>query len=151
MGWYNRVADDLGIIPQFIETSNLKLSNHRKDTTIHGNLEQNLSRLPGITETVWSELQEIEAILEYLHIQLRKVRSGLFKKYSENYNKALSSRDADKYIDGEEEVINFEILINDVALVRNNYLGIMKALETKGFQMSSIVKIRTAGMEDITL
>ena len=47
------------------------------------------------------------------------------------------------------EVIDFETLINEVALLRNKYLGIMKGLDTKQWQLGHIVRLRTAGMEDV--
>jgi len=90
-------------------------------------------------------------VLNFLNIQLRKIRRKHFQKYLENYGRALSSRDAEKYVDGEDEVIDFETLINEVALMRNRYLGIMKGLDTKQWQMGHIVRLRTAGMEDIEI
>ena len=63
----------------------------------------------------------------------------------------LSSRDAEKYVDGEQEVVNYEIMINEVALIRNKWLGIMKGLESKNFMLGHVVRLRAAGMEDITL
>ena len=63
----------------------------------------------------------------------------------------MTSRDAEKYVDGEDEVVDFETLINEVALLRNKWLGIMKGLEAKQWQMGHIVRLRTAGMEDITI
>jgi hypothetical protein len=67
----------------------------------------------------------------------------------ENYARALTSRDAEKYTDGEDEVIDYETLINEVAYLRNRWLGILKGLETKQWQMGHVVRLRTAGMEDI--
>jgi hypothetical protein len=109
------------------------------------------SALPGITEYRFNQLQEIEAVLNFLNIQLRKIRRKHFQKYLENYNRALTSRDAEKYVDGEQEVIDFEVLINEVALVRNRWLGILKGIDTKQWQLGHIVRLRTAGMEDITI
>jgi hypothetical protein len=63
----------------------------------------------------------------------------------------LSSRDAEKYVDGEDEVIDYETLINEVALLRNTWLGILKGLESKNFMLGHIVRLRAAGMEDISL
>jgi len=36
-------------------------------------------------------------------------------------------------------------------LVRNKYIGIIKALEAKQFQINNVVKLRAAGLEDISL
>ena len=123
----------------------------RKEVGVYGNIEKNLAGLPGITERRFNQLQEIEAVLNYLNIQLRKIRTKHFKKYLENYQRALTSRDVEKYVDGEDEVVDFETLINEVALLRNKWLGIMKGLEAKQWQMGHIVKLRTAGMEDISI
>ena len=114
-------------------------------------VERNIKELPGHTEHRFNQLQEIEAVLNFLNIQLRKIRRKHFQKYLENYQRALSSRDVEKYVDGEDEVVDMETIINEVALLRNKWLGVMKGLETKQWQMGHIVRLRTAGMEDITV
>ena len=48
-----------------------------------------------------------QAILQYLNIELRRLRSKHFKKYLENYQRALSSRDVEKYVDGESDVADY--------------------------------------------
>ena len=149
--WYNRVVSDLGTIPDFIAHYERELVSAKSDCRIGGLVEKNLKELPGITEQRFYQLQEIEAVLNYLNIQLRKIRRKHFQKYLEAYARALTSRDAEKYVDGEDEVIDFETIINEVALLRNKWLGIMKGLETKQWQLGHITKLRTAGMEDITV
>jgi len=146
--WYTRITQDLASLPDFVSYYQTELVDARKECSVKGNIERNLSALPGITEFRFNQLQEIEAVLNYLNIQLRQIRRQYFQKYLENYNRALSSRDVDKYVDGEPEVVNFEVLINEVALLRNNYLGILKGLESKNFMLGHISKLRCAGMED---
>jgi uncharacterized protein YfdQ (DUF2303 family) len=147
--WYNRVVADLGKIPDFISYYEKELDRAKAEVKIGGLIERNLKELPGVTEHRFYQLQEIEAVLGYLNIQLRKIRRKHFQKYLEAYARALTSRDAEKYVDGEDEVIDYETIINEVALLRNRWLGIMKGLEVKQWQIGHIVKLRTAGMEDI--
>jgi hypothetical protein len=149
--WYSKVTNDLGNIPDFIAHYEKELDEARRDCRIGGLVEKNITALPGITEHRFNQLQEIEAILNHLNIQLRKIRRRHFQKYLEGYARALTSRDAEKYVDGEDEVIDFETIINEVALLRNRWLGIMKGLDSKQWQMGHIVRLRTAGMEDITV
>ena len=149
--WYSRVTANLGVIPDFIAHYERELELAKRDCHIGGLVEKNITALPGITEHRFYQLQEIEAILNYLNIQLRKIRRRHFQKYLEGYARALTSRDAEKYVDGEDEVIDFETIINEVAFLRNRWLGIMKGLDTKQWQMGHIVRLRTAGMEDITV
>jgi hypothetical protein len=148
MNWYSKITADLGEIPAFMIYYENELEKARKDVRITGKIEKNLAELPGITEFRFNQLQEIEAILNYLNIQLNKIRRKHFQKYLENYNRTLSSREAEKYVDGEDEVINYETLINDVALIRNKWLGIMKGLESKNFTIGHMTKLKCAGMED---
>ena len=149
--WYNKVTGSLAQLPNFISYYEKELENAKSDVTVHGHVETNIKELPGVTEHRFHQLQEIEAVLEYLNIELRRTRRKHFKNYLENYQRSLSSRDVEKYVDGENEVVDMEILINEVALLRNKWLGIMKGLDTKQWQLGHIVKLRTAGMEDITL
>ena len=151
MNWYTRITQNITVIPDFITHYENELSQAKSEVKIYGNVEKNIANLPGITEHRFNQLQEIEAVLQYLNIQLRKIRRKHFQKYLEAYNRALTSRDAEKYVDGEEEVIDFETIINEVALLRNRWLGIMKGLEAKQWQMGHIVRLRTAGMEDIQI
>jgi len=149
--WYNRVVANLGEIPDFIAHYERELDQARAEVRLGGLVERNIKELPGITEHRFNQLQEIEAVLNYLNIQLRKIRRKHFQKYLEGYARALTSRDAEKYVDGEDEVIDFEAIINEVALLRNKYLGILKGLDSKQWMSGHIVKLRTAGMEDISL
>jgi len=149
--WYNRVTADLGEIPDFIAYYENELVSARRDCAIGGMVERNITALPGVTEHRFNQLQEIEAVLNHLNIQLRKIRRKHFQKYLEGYARALTSRDAEKYVDGEDEVIDFETIINEVAFLRNRFLGVMKAMESKNFMLGHVVRLRAAGMEDIQL
>ena len=151
MNWHTKVSQNLTAIPDFINYYELELVNARKQVGIYGRVEKNITDLPGVTEERFGQLQEIEAVLNYLNIELRKLRRKFFQKSLEGYNRVLSSRDAEKYVDGEQEVVDYEIMINEVSLIRNKFLGILKGLESKNFMLGHVVRLRAAGMEDITL
>ena len=149
--WYSRVTTNLSAIPDFISHYENELEQARQDCRLGGVVERNIKELPGITEHRFNQLQEIEAVLNYLNIQLRKIRRRHFQKYLEAYARALSDRVAEKYVDGEDEVIDMETIINEVAFLRNRFLGIMKGLDSKQWMSGHIVRLRTAGMEDVTV
>lgn len=121
----------------------------RKETLIYGSLEKQSITLPQIVETRFSQLQEIESILELLNIKLKQIRALCFRKFLEKYPKQLSSREAEKFVDGEKDVVEMSILINRFSLVRNLFLSLHKALETKVFQINNVTKLRVAGLEDV--
>lgn len=151
MNWYAKVSKDIGNIPDAIAYYESELLEAKKEVKITGVVERAAAAMPGIVEHRFNQLQEIEAILEYLNIELRRLRSSFFRKYLENYQRALSSRDCEKFVDGEADVIDFEKIINEFALLRNKWLGIIKGLDIKQWQVSNVIKLRVAGMEDASL
>ena len=151
MGWYSEISRDISRIPDAIDFFERELIDARSEVKLKGNVERAAAEMPGLVEHRFNQLQEIEAILEYLNIELRRLRSSFFKKYLENYQRALSSRDVEKYVDGEADVVDYEKVINEFALMRNKWLGVLKALDQKQWQITNIVKLRVAGMEDASL
>lgn len=151
MGWYSKISRDINEIPNAIQYFNGELQQARLEVKLSGKVEKAAAELPGIVEHRFNQLQEIEAILEYLNIELRRLRSVYFKKYLENYQRALSSRDVEKYVDGEADVVDYEKIINEFALLRNKWLGVLKGLDQKQWQITNIVKLRVAGMEDASV
>jgi len=149
--WYSEVSRNINRIPDAIAYFESELNDAKKEVKLSGNVERASSAMPGIVEHRFNQLQEIEAILNYLNIELRRLRSSYFKKYLENYQRALSSRDVDRYVDGEADVVDYEKIINEFALMRNKWLGVLKGLDQKQWQITNIVKLRVAGMEDASV
>ena len=150
--WYYTVTADLSRIPEFIDHFESELAKARSELTLKGKaLEKHAAELPGIVEMRFSQLQEVEAVLEYLNVQLARDRSREFKRFLETYPKALSSRDAEKYVDGVQAIVDSTLLINEVALLRNKYLGITRGLDAKNFMLGHATKLRVAGLDDATV
>ncbi len=151
MQWYNRCRDDMSLLPDMVEFFNKELADAQTETKIRGSLEKNSQDLPGIVSHRFNQLQEIESVLKFLNVKYDKMRSDHYRRYLERYNRELSDRSIEKYIDGESDIVDMNNLINEVALVRNKYLGIMKGLDAKGFSLGNITRLRIAGMNDAEL
>ena len=151
--WYRKVVTNLDNLPDAIEFFENELEYARtNDLNMKGRrLEQISAEVPRVVEHRYNQLQEIEAILEYLNIKLQGIRTEAFRNYLEHNNRALSSRDAGVYADGDSGVVDMAILVNEFALLRNKWIGLHKALEAKNFQINNIVKLRTAGLDDTTI
>lgn len=149
--WYSKVTaneNDFSPLVDAIVYFEHELEEARTEVKLKGSVEKASARLSGIMTHRFGQLQEVEAILRYLEIRLSKVKGAAFKKFLEGYQKVLSSRDAEKYAEADDKVIELALLINQTALVRNQYLAIMKGLDAKSFQIHNLVKLKTAGMED---
>lgn len=154
MSWFNKLTgnpEDYSIVLEAYDYYLEQLEDARKEVALNGRLEQASSMLPGIVEYRFNQLQEVEAILELLNIRFNKLKNSKLKHFLEHYNKALSSRDAEKYAESDIEVVTMAEIINQVAFIRNKYLGIMKALDSKSFQINNITRLRCAGLEDADL
>jgi hypothetical protein len=120
----------------------------KPEVIIQGSLEKMSSRLPGQLETRFSQLQEIEAILKYLENILTRVHGKKYRHFLEKNPRQLSSRDAEKYTECDDDVIEISNIINSVSYIRNQFLSILKAFEYKHYQLGHLTKLKTAGMED---
>lgn len=149
--WYSIVSNDITKIPDFIQHYERELAIAKTELNIVGKVERHLTHLPGITQQRFNDLQVIEAVLNFINIEIRRVHKKHFKKYLEHYNRQLSSRDAEKYADGEDEVIEYELLANQVALLRNQYLGITKGLDSKNWMLGNICRLKVAGLDDFNV
>ena len=149
--WFNRVKQDLSALPDMIDFYTAEAEKAHWETRIQGSLEKNAQDLPGQVSHRFGQLQEREAVLKHVNTRYDKLRSDHYRRYLERYNRELSDRSIEKYIDGENDVVSMLDLVNEVALMRNRYLGIMKALDAKNYQMGHIVRLRVAGMNDSEL
>jgi len=151
--WYRIIKNDLTLIPDCLEYYNEEYIEGKKEIKLFGNIEKASSSIPHIVEHRFIQLQDIEAILEYLNIQYRKTRSDVFQKWFENQKSArsLTARECEKYVDSDSYVNDIAELINDVALIRNLYLSLMKGIDAKSWQIGNITRLRVAGLEDASL
>jgi hypothetical protein len=149
--WYNRIVKDLSQLGDAVTYYNQELDVAIKQTHFKGSIERNSQELSGITAERFAQLQDVEAILKYLNIQHDKLRSQHYRKYLERYNRELSDRAIEKYIDGEDDIVSLYELINEVSLVRNRYLAVMRGLEIKHYQIGHVTKLRCSGLEDATV
>lgn len=149
--WFMRVRSDMSVLPDMIDYYNTELEQAQKDTRILGSLEKQNQDLPGQVSYRFNQLQDLESVLKYLNVKYDKMRSDHYRRYLERYNRELSDRSIEKYIDGEPDIVDMLSVINEVALVRNRYLGVMKGFDVKSYSLGNIVRLRIAGMNDAEL
>lgn len=150
--WYFRVIQTgINCIPDFIDYYLLEFEQAKKDVNMNGRIETASQMLAGQSLKRWVQLQEIEAVLEHLNIQYKRLKTDRVKHYRTAVDQSLNRLEAEKWAEGDPEVIEMAILVNTVALVRNKYLGLHQALQVKGFQINNITKLRAGGLEEVEL
>lgn len=146
--WFEIVISDWSKIPDFLDHFENQYMVGKEEVNMKGLLEKASQKLPVIIERRFTQLQILNAALEHFNIHLEKTRSEHYKKFLESYNRALSSRDAEKYVDGVQEVVDIREIVNRIALLRNMFVSLTKAIDAKAFQINNIVKLRAAGLDD---
>ena len=141
----------MGRIPEMLDYYSIELDSAQHENKISGSLEKNAQDLPGMMSHRFSQLQDIEAVLKFLEIRYDKMRSVHYRKYLERYNRELSDRAIEKYIDGEQDIVDMQDIRNEVALTRNKFLALTKGLENKSFMIGHITRLRVVGVNDATL
>jgi len=149
--WYYKVAGDWSELPACLDYFSSEAEIARSELSMKGRLENHAAKIPVITERRFSQLQVLNALVRYFEIERDKTKSHHYKKFLENYQKVLSSRDAEKYAEGEKDVVELEMLINEICMVRNVFTGIIKGLDNKSYTINNISKLRAAGLENAEL
>ena len=82
--WYTLISQDISNVADALDYYETELVLARHDLKIQGVIERISAEMPGIVEHRFTQLQEIEAILELLNIEHRKARSAAFKRFLEH-------------------------------------------------------------------
>lgn len=147
--YFQAVKQNDNALPQALEYFNKEYEEARSEVKVTGKLTECVSKISSRYEYRVSQLQEIEAILKHFEIKLSQSKSKLYQKYLENYQRALSSSDIKIYIEGQPEIVAIQQIINEIALIRNKYLGLSKGFETANYQLSNLSKLYAAGVDGV--
>jgi len=114
-------------------------------------LEAQCKDLPHFMSRYDQSYQELKSLEEWLISKRDKVAARLWKKYTEGYSRALTSKDIQMYIAGEKDFAAFTEFILEIGNLKGKFQSIVKALEQMGWMLSHCVKLRIAEMQDTIL
>lgn len=146
------LVDDTSTLPTFIDYFEKEASEAKEQLEMSGKKIESISKkIPVIMDQRFTQLQILNAAVEHFEKMLDVLKSKYFRKYLENYPRSLSSRDVEKYVAGEKEVVDMAMIINEIALMRNVFISITKGIDAMSFQINNITKLRTAGLDDASI
>lgn len=151
MRWYSRVTKDtshLETLLKCIEFYDLQHVEAQAELKPTGRINDLCTRLPAMVEYRFGQLQELEAILGFYERRALKVKLEKKRGFLEHYNRNLTDRQADQYAEIDDEVQILAQLVEEIALLRNKFLGLTKGYEYLHFQIGNIIHLRKAGIED---
>lgn len=113
-----------------------------------GRIETMATKLAGLTEERWTQLQDLDAIVEYLTTREKKSHIDKTKFYMEGYQRTLTYAQAKDYAETTDEVQTIRVVRQQVGNARDIFMGIFKGLDVMNYQISNVTKLRVAGVED---
>lgn len=132
---------------EFYDVQHVEAQRELKPT---GRVMDLCSRIPAMVEYRFGQLQELEAILCFYERRALKVKLEKKRGFLEHYNRQLTDRQADQYAEIDDEVQVLAQVVEEVALLRNKFLGLSKGYDFLHFQMNNIIQLKKAGIEDAT-
>ena len=72
-------------------------------------------------------------------------------KFTETYNRELSDRQKEKYIDNEEQYLSQYEIYLEIKDVYEQYEAVCNAFQSRGYALNNITKIRVASLEDVII
>lgn len=145
-------SDDFSLIPSIIEHYEEQAEEALAQFAYKGQRIVDVSsKLPGLISWRSMQMYELEAILDILQKRLERVRYDRFRYFMEQYDRALTSRDAEKFADGDNDVFAIAMICNQIGVIRDAFKSVVKGLDTLQYQVGHIVKLRENGIEDATL
>jgi len=114
-------------------------------------LEEVARTLPAHQASYDQSYQELKALEEWINNIKEKRIGKLWKKYLEGYQRTLSTRDIQAYINSEKEIVDLNQIIIEVTLLKNNTLAIVEAIKNLGWMVGHITKIRIAELQETIL
>lgn len=158
MKWYRKVfssgtADDrdLSAVLDACDAYEVVYEESKGVLNVKGRIESISARIPGWSEQWYSQLQDLEAILQYMEQRERKTLIHKVQQIEATYNRKLTDKQMRDYAEVSDEVQAIRAVLHQVAYVRNLFIGLGKGLEYLHFQVGNVTKLRCAGLEDAVL
>ena len=97
------------------------------------------------------QYNELNAILRHFEIKLNAKKSEKYKHYLESYQRQLSSTDIKVYVEGDQDIVALQTIINEITLIRNKFESLITCFETENYQLNNLSKIYAAGITSVIL
>lgn len=96
-------------------------------------------------------LQECKTIEQYVEAKAEEQEGLLYRKYIESGARALGATELKQYVKSDPAYVEIKSILTDVNHIKRSLEAIVSALETMGWSLSNITKLRIAEMDHVIL
>lgn len=139
-------------LPDILERFEQELERVKEILDIKGKPLNDVLRSNAAEMHYYDELRKrMRKLVKYFKMEEEKVRSNLYRSYTENYTRNLSPQQVAKYLDNEPEYIKIHSLLIEVEEVYDLYDSAVEALKSNNFLLRDITKLRVADLEFVEI
>lgn len=138
-------------LPAFFEIWQKEIDDSEPLFDIKGSRLEGLARdVPQHQVHYARRAQEARALVKWLEVQKGRTESRYIKNY-QNAPRALAAKEQAQFLQGEKEIVELNQLIVEAALKQQQLDEIVDAIKQLGWMLQSIVKLRIAELQDVTI
>lgn len=137
-------------LPTILTTYDDALKDAEVELSIKGkSLEHANRENPSLYSFYDQRRVELKILVDYMEAQVQRTRGRLFRSFTDNFNRELSDRAKDKYVDGEQAYLDIYEIYLEVKEMHGQYESIVEAFKLRGYALNNMTKIRVASMENV--
>lgn len=96
-------------------------------------------------------LQECKTIEQYVETKVEEVEGQAYRRYIESNARALGATELKQYVKSDPSYVEAKTVLVEVNHVKRQLEAIVNALESMGWTLSNITKLRIAEMDHVIL
>lgn len=94
---------------------------------------------------------ELATYVRFFEMEIKRVRSKLYRNYLEHHSRDLNDRTIEKYLDSEDAFLNVSEKYLAVKELYGQYESIVESFKARGYALNNITRIRVASLEDVVI
>lgn len=96
-------------------------------------------------------LYQMRSLEDYVEIKLNEAESVHWKHYNEKHGRALTTRDIQAYIAGEDDIVSFKTLMSQITYVKRQLEMVYDILKSASYDLKNITELRVHEIQDTVL
>jgi broad specificity phosphatase PhoE len=139
-------------LPDILATYDNELKNAEQELSIKGKSLEHANRdNPSLYVFYDQRRLELKTLVEFMENQVERTRGRLFRNFTENFNRDLSDRAKNEYINGEQAYLDIYEIYLEVRDLQQQYESVVEAFKLRGYALKNITEIRVAQLENVVL
>lgn len=148
MSNFRAAKSDPAVLVAYLDDCEAAYERGKKKLFVEGKLETESAQHAGWLGYYDEMRAELEALKKLYEGKSKRKRAELYRKFLEEYPRALQSKDIDQFITTDKSWQKIDDVLQEIVLIHDKMQGLVANMQAKGWQISHIVKLRVTGLED---